>query len=122
MRYSINNYVGAFTEVIKKVPHDKAVDGFLKLLVKTGDIKHANKILEAIHKKITAQNGGKWVDIEVARQTAESKLKSLKSKFTAKDHIEVKINPELVAGTRVTIDGQEELNNTLQNKLNKLFR
>ncbi|MDO8496685.1 MAG: F0F1 ATP synthase subunit delta [bacterium] len=121
MRYSLNNYVGAFSQVAKTTSREKVVEGFLKLLKKTGDIKHSKKIIEAIHKKIVNEKSGKWVNIEVARESALKKEK-LKHSFSEKDHVEFKINPELVAGVRITIDGESELNNSLQGKLNKLFR
>ncbi|MBI2064803.1 MAG: F0F1 ATP synthase subunit delta [Candidatus Yanofskybacteria bacterium] len=121
MRYSVNNYVGAFTQIIKEIPREKAINGFLRLLAKTGDIKHSKKILTAIHKKIINEDGGKWIDIEAAREPMP-KREMLKNKFSKKDHINFIINPELVAGVRITVNGEEELNNTLRNKLNKLFK
>jgi len=120
MKYSVNNYVDAFSEAIKEVSYGEAIDGFTKLLKKIGDIKHSKKIIEAIHKKIVNEKGGKWVDVEVARDSALKK-ETFKHKFSAKDHVDFKINPELVAGIRITVNGEEELNNSLQNKLNKLF-
>src|SRR3989338_9317744 len=120
MRYSVNNYVEAFAEVVKEVPQDKAVNGLLRLLVRTGDIKHSGKILESIHKKLVIEKGGKWVNVEVAREQMPKKG-LLKSKFSGKDYIDYKINPELVAGMRITINGEEEVDNSLHNKLKKLF-
>lgn len=121
MKYSINNYVGAFTQAVKKLSQEQVVASFVKLLKKTGDIKHSKKVIEAIHKKLVNEKGGKWVNIETARESALRKEK-LKHNFSEKDHLDFKINPELVAGARITINGEEELNNTLQNKLNKLFK
>lgn len=120
MKYSVNNYVSAFAEAGKKIPQEKAIEGLAKLLRKTGDIKHSKKIIEAIHKKLVNKKGGKWVDIETARET--DSLGLLKNKFSEKDYVEFWVNPELVAGVRITVNGEEELNNTLQNKLNKLFK
>ena len=60
--------------------------------------------------------------IETAREMSDSQNELLKHKFSNKDHVEFKINPELVAGVRITVNGEEELNNSLQNKLNKLFK
>jgi len=120
MKYSLKNYVDAFIQVIEKTSHQEVVDGLLKLLKKTGDIRHANKITEAIHKKLVNEKGGKWVNVEVARDTALKKEK-FRYKFSDKDHIDFNINSELVAGVRITINGEEELNNSLQGKLNKLF-
>lgn len=121
MKYSVNNYVSAFTEAIKKVPQGEAVDGFAKLLKKTGDIRHSKKILDAIHKKLINEKGGKWVNVEVARDSALKK-DLLRRNFSDKDHVDFSINQELVAGMRITIDGERELNNSMQNKLNKLFK
>lgn len=121
MKYSVINYVNAFAEAVKNVPQEKAVKGLVKLLEKTGDIKHSKKIIEAVHKKVVNEKGGKWVNVEVARESALKK-ETLGHKFSDKDHIDFQINPELVAGVRVTINGEEELNNSLQSKLNKLFK
>ena len=122
MRYSLNNYVGAFTQAIKKSPHEEVINGFVKLLNKTGDIKYSKKVLEAIHRHLVNEKEGKWVNIETARELSQAGLEALRNKFTSKDHLDFKLNSELVAGVRITIDGEEELNNSLQNKLNKLFR
>ena len=120
MRYSVNNYVDAFTQTVK-TDSNEAVGGLVKLLKKTGDIKHSKKIIEAVHKKMVNEKGGKWVNIEVARDSALKK-ETFKHKFSEKDHINFNINPELVAGVRITVDGERELNNSLQSKLNKLFK
>lgn len=121
MKYSINNYVNAFAETVKNVPQERAVEGFVRLLKKTGDIRHSKKITEAIHKKFVNKKGGRWVNVEVARESALKK-EIFKHNYSNNDHVEFKINSELVAGVRITVNGDEELNNTLQNKLNKLFR
>lgn len=121
MKYSLNNYVDAFTQAAGHVSQEEAMKGFTKLLKKTGDIKHSKKILEAIHKKLVNQKGGKWINVETARESALKK-ESFKHRFSEKDHIDFKINPELVAGMRITVNGEEELNNSLQNKLNRLFK
>src|SRR3989344_412811 len=121
MKYSINNYVGAFMKAVEAVPPRQATVNFIKLLKKTGDIKNADKILEAIHKKMVRNKGGKWVKIESARDITRSRAKSLKSRFSKKDNVTFNINPELVAGIRIMVNGEEELDNTLTKKLNKMF-
>ena len=122
MKYSLNNYVDAFTGVLKKTSQEKATSGFLRLLKKTGDIKSADKIFTAVHKKMINLEGGRWVKVETARDISENKLKELKGKFSKKDHTVFNINPELVAGVRVTINGEEELDSSLDSKLKRLFQ
>jgi len=122
----MNNYVEAFTEALAEVSgtaeKDKVISNFSKLLRRTGDIKSGAKIAAAIHKKMVNNENGKWVNIESARQLSDSKSRSLKSKFSKKDNITFNINPELVAGVRILVNGEEELDNTLNQKLNRLFR
>ena len=122
MKYSINNYVEAFAQSLAiSDKNDEVISGFIKLLKKNGDIKHSKKILDAVHRKLVNSEGGKWVTIETARELSAENLKSLKHNFSEKDHIDFKINSELVAGVRVTLNNEEELNNSLQNKLKKMF-
>ena len=113
--------MSAFVESLEKAPQEAVISSFARLLKKTGDIKNAKKIFEAIHKKLVNQKGGKWISVETARESASAE-KLLKTKFSAKDHVEYSINQDLVAGTRITVNGEEELNNSLQSKLNKLFK
>jgi len=120
MKYSVNNYVDAFSRVSKTATHD-TIEGFIKLLKKTGDIRHTDKIIEAIHRKTLKEKGGKWVTVEVARESALKKG-VLKNKYSEKDHVDFKINQELIAGVRITVDGEEEMDNSLNNKLKKLFK
>ena len=122
MRYSINNYVSAFTKALEGGAQKDVSAGFVRLLEKNGDIKHFKKIIEAVHKKIVQDKGGKWVGIETAREISSFKQKTLKNKFYEKDHVDFKINPELIAGVRITVDGNEELDNSLGHKLKKLFK
>ena len=122
MRYSINNYVEAFSQALKEGTQKDVSAGFVRLLERNGDIKHFKKIIEAVYKKMVNDKGGKWVNIETARALPKNKLGSLSRKFLKKDHIDFKINPELIAGIRITVDGQDELDNSLNNKLKKMFK
>ena len=122
MKYSVDNYVSAFTQALKEGTQKDISAGFVRLLKRNGDIRHFKKIIEAIHKKIVNDKDGKWVNIETARILPKNKLGLLSRKFSKKDHVDFKINTELVAGARITIDGEKELDNTLNNKLKKMFK
>ena len=122
MKYSIDNYVEAFTQALKEGTQKDISAGFVKLLQKNGDIKHFKKIIEAIHKKMVNDKDGKWINIETAREVLPAREKTLRHNFSEKDHINFKINPELVAGIRITVNGQEELDNSLNQKLKRLFK
>lgn len=124
MKYSTNNYVNALAGALKETPDEKkdiVLANFVKLIGKNGDMPKRDKIVEAVHKKIVNMNGGKWVDVELAREASEPRLRIIKEMFTDKDHVDFKINPALVAGVRIKVN-EKELDNSLQNKLKKLFK
>ncbi len=125
MKYLINNYVDAFLDVLDEIPaveRASIVPNFIKLLKKNGDISHKDEILNKIQRKAVSLNGGNWVIVELAREASVSQIDNIKKNFSKKDRVEFKLNPSLVAGVRVTINGDQELDNSLNNKLKKLFK
>jgi F0F1-type ATP synthase delta subunit len=125
MRYSLNNYINALVGALQETPNEKKdiiLTNFVKLIEKNGDISKRDKIIEAVHRKFVNMSGGKWVSVELARKASEPRMRLIKEMFTAKDHVIFYINPELKAGIRITINGEEELDNSLNNKLKKLFK
>lgn len=124
MKYSIQNYVNSLTEVLKESSRENfelILKNFVKIILKNGDISKRDKIIEAVHKKTVQLNGGHWINIELARELSEPKMRIIKEAFSEKDFIDFKINPTLVAGLRITVDGNREIDNTLKNKLKKMF-
>ena len=120
MKYSINNYVDALIETLAvSEKNDEVISNLFKLLKKSGDIRHSKKIIEAVHKKLVNSEGGKWITIETARNSASTD--ELRNKFSEKDYVELKINPELVAGVRITLNEEQELNNSMNKKLKRMF-
>ena len=111
MRYSPQNYAQAFWE-IKPASKD-----FLRVVEKNGDGSRLDKIVLAIEELATREAGGRMVHLEFARETDLAK----KFKFDSKDHIRVSINPSLIAGVRVTVDGSSELDQSFRGKINQLF-
>ncbi len=103
---------GERSEIIKR---------FAALLRKTGDIARAGKIIRAFEKLTVQRNGGRWVEVEFARSLDVKLFSKVEKSFAAKDRVEEIINPVLIAGARVTIDGRQELDNSLARKLKKIF-
>ena len=66
---------------------------------------------------MTKEAGGRMVHLEFAREHEHIK----KFKFKPKDHVWMSINPSLVAGVRITIDGSSELDQSFKRKVNQLF-
>lgn len=123
MRYSPQNYALALSKSLRESKEEKNLfANFLKLIKKNGDQKILPKILEEFKKIEIKKKGASRVKIEFAREPLETQLKSITNKFSNKDWIETSINPALVAGVRITIDGESEIDNSLARRLRKLFK
>ncbi len=109
MKYKATDYAHAY---IESKPETK---DFLRVVQKHGDMVRIAKIVEEIEKLVTKQAGGKMVHVEFAREQ--------KNPFTfdKKDHVRTSINPSLVAGVRITLDGSQEFDNSFQRKVNTLW-
>ena len=125
MKYSPEIYAKAVTEALEETPagkKDETIQRFLLILEKNGDLKRVDKIINSISKHLTKKAGGKHIEIEIARELPEKLTKEISKNFSKHDRIEISINPTLVAGSRITIDGERELDNSLARKLHKLFK
>jgi len=124
MKYSPEIYAKALIEVFEKIPSnekDSAIKRFLEIINSNGDMKRIDKIVNLVSKYLTLKAGGHHVVIEVARELPEKTTKEIVKKFQDHDQIEISINPYLIAGTRITINGESELDNSLTRKLKKIF-
>ena|SRR3989338_3990644 len=111
MKYSPAVYAKAFWEVRPDA------ERFLNVVHKNGDFSRVDKIVAALEAIATHEQGGRMINLEFARETELAE----KFKFKSHDHVRVAINPALVAGVRITIDGEQELDQSLQRKLNTLW-
>lgn len=124
MKYPAETYARALAEALVKTSDKEkgnVIRRFSTLLRKTGDIARAGKIIRAFEKLTVKKGGGRWVEVEFARPLDVKLASKIGKSFAAKDRIEETINPALIAGVRVTIDGGQELDNSLARKLKKLF-
>jgi len=125
MKYSPEDYAKAFSEIIAATADAKKEDmfkRFIAVIQKNGDGMRLKKILQVVRAVLVRQQGGRVVKLETARPMAEKALAELREKFTAKDYVEAVENSLLIAGVRVTVNGEEELDNTLSRKLKRLFK
>lgn len=123
MKYSPKMYAKALVELIsgKKSPAEikKSIASFLAFLAKNGDMKKAGQIIllaEDIFYKKTYQ---RKIILETARKIEKKNL--LKDFFQQGDMVKEKINPELVAGIKVMINSEKQLDFSLKNKIDNIF-
>lgn len=124
MKYSLEIYARAFAEILDHTTpanRDALVKQFVAVLIKNGDIRRAGDIVRAIRKILVAKSGGHTVLLEFARLAQSRAVVALSKRFSEKDYVESAVNPALVAGVRITIDGELQLDYSFARKLHKLF-
>ena len=111
MRFKPTDYAKAYMET------KPATQDILGVVEKHGDMGRLEKILAEIEKLVVKEAGGRMINMEFARKTDMVE----KFKFKPHDSVHVSINPLLVAGVRITIDGSTEFDNSLVRKINTLW-
>lgn len=122
---NIKIYAKALAEIISKkiTPADekKITDNFLKLLVKNGKEGRAGEIIALARQLLLKKKGNKKIILETARKMTQSQKDLLKSMAKEGDIVEEKINSELIAGVKIIINNEKQLDQTLFKKINNLF-
>jgi len=117
MKYSSRIYAQLLVELIEEKKEGTA-ERFFQLLQKNGDVKKAKDIIQLSEKILLKKLGGRKIRVEMARPDAMNMVKSI---ATHKDIVEEKINPELIAGAKITIDDEKQLDYSLKHKLDEIF-
>ena len=122
MKYSNRIYAKALVDLMaekKSVNEKKMVDNFLKILQKNGDLKKAKQIILLAEKLYLQKTGNKNIIIETARKISS---KGMLDYFVKKnDVVEEKVNPEIIAGIKIIINNEQQLDFSLSKKLEEVF-
>lgn len=123
MKYPAEAYAAAFFEAINedKKNENAIIKLFLQTVRKNGDWGGIEKIFKLIAKKMAVAGGGRSIMVDCARKPSKEAAEKLIKSFSEKDYVEFHVVPELVAGIRILINGDRELDTTMLNKMNKLF-
>jgi F0F1-type ATP synthase delta subunit len=125
MRYSPKIYARAFSEAItpKISPNDevKTVKKFLTIVRKNGDWGSIKKILTETDKVLRDKFGRRKILIEVARDVKGLAVGNLRKAFNSSDIIEERIDANLIAGVKITVNDDQQFDGSLKRKLDKLF-
>lgn len=126
MKYKVKDYANSLVEILSdkssKLDDKKIIEGFLKMLKREQDLSKAREIIEQTEFLLAKQQGNKSVTFETARKMTEEQKKSFKSFLEKGDIVKEKINLELIAGIKVTVDGNKQLDQTMLKKINSLFK
>jgi F0F1-type ATP synthase delta subunit len=101
--------------------HEGVVARFLALVEKNGDARKLPIILEYIEREAARERGDRYVVVTSARPLSKKHLSELQAKFSERDTVRTEVDPSLIAGVRVTVDGEWVVDASLERKLRKLF-
>jgi len=124
MKYKTKDYAKALVEILsdKKIANDKKVaHGFIKLLERQNDLKKSKEIIDLAEFLLAKKNNKKSVVFQTARKLSDSQRNLLLKSTERGDIVKEKINPELIAGVKIIIDDEKQLDQTLLKKINNLF-
>ena len=124
MKYTPEIYARAVREAIDEAPageRDKVFKRFVQAVARKGDARKLPAVVRELERSDVHAKGGRMVTIEFARPLGggTSKFRNL---LKSEDCLENQINPDLIAGARITIDEERELDFSLARRLNKMFR
>jgi F0F1-type ATP synthase delta subunit len=127
MKYAPHIYAKALVEVLSDAKHQGEKNGaalaknFLALVRKNGDEGYLRKILEEASRFARGKSGTRKVMIESARALGSAQKKAAEHFIKAGDVVEERIEPDLIAGIRITVNDEMQFDGSLKNKLNKML-
>ncbi len=119
-RYKSKIYAEALVNsFFGKADDKKIVNNFLKLLEKNQDLKKAREIIALAESLFLKKLGNKKIILETARKVDAKNL--IKSFVKKGDIVEEKINSKLIAGIKIIVNNNKQLDFSLASKLNKII-
>lgn len=118
----IKLYAKALAEIILKgdVDEKKIASNLMKILVNSGLEEKSKNILSLAEDFILASQGKRKIIFETARQATPSQRKLIDSIAKKGDKVKEKINPDLIAGIKIIINGSKQLDASIQHKLRSI--
>ncbi len=122
MKYKAKIYAEALVSVLleKERDYKKISNNFFEILQKNGDLKKAREIMLLAEIIFHKKTGKRKIILETARKIQRKNI--LKDFFQEGDLVQEKINPELIAGIKIIINNESQLDFSLKNKLQQIFQ
>jgi F0F1-type ATP synthase delta subunit len=125
MKHPAQLYARALAAVLAKKPppekRKKILRNFLELLRKNNDERLLKKIVPEAERLILEQQGGRKIVLESARPLKRRHKELLRKILRRSDAVEEKVSPGLVAGLKITVNGETQFDGTLAGKLKRML-
>jgi F0F1-type ATP synthase delta subunit len=124
MKYRPQIYAKAFAAAVAaRHGKDEAalVKRFVALVRRNGDEAGLRKIIKETERMISKSAGVRRIIVESARPLDPSAHSLLKNILKRSDVVEERVNLELIAGVKITVDEETEFDGSLKGKLDTMF-
>ena len=125
MKHAPREYAAAFSDCaapkLSPTEERQLVARFLALIERNGDFYAIEKIVVETEKMLREKTGRRSVVLETARALVPTMQKTLRGLFKAEDVVRETVNPDLIAGVRITMNDTEQFDGSLKRKIQKLF-
>mgnify|MGYP001560676711 CR=1 FL=1 len=121
MKHKIKDYANLISNLIDSGSKDKALfEKLINLISKNGQLKNAKLIINLAESYYLAKRGNKKIILETAMPLKS--LDFLKGFKREGDIVVTKITKEIVAGIKIVINNQKQLDYSLQKSLDEVFK
>jgi F0F1-type ATP synthase delta subunit len=124
MKYAPKLYAKALAEVaaghLSPAKEKEIIQNFTKAVMDRGGRKQWPKIVAAAEQALREKEGLRKVTVESARPLKDAQS-DLKGFIRKEDVLEEKVDPEIIAGIKITLDDARQFDGSLSRKLNRLF-
>lgn len=125
MNYTPKIYAKAFCDAVLKTKSHTDIDNCIKnllALVKVNrDQKKLKDILLAVEKIISQKTSYRKLTIESARPLSETNEKIIKSLMGPTDRVEKKIDGQIIAGVKITINDELQFDGSFSTKIRNIL-
>ncbi len=130
MKHPAHIYAKALVEVLSDAQRSggaaaageaRIAENFLALVRHNGDEIHLRKILEEASRFARGKNGIRKVTIESARKITAAQRAMIGRLVKPDDVVGERIDPDLIAGMKITLNDELQFDGSLKNKLNRVL-
>ena len=125
MKYKSKDYAKALVGLILKettfTQEKKLSDNFLNLLKKNRDSSKAKEIINLTESLFFKKTGKKKFILEIARKMDSEQKNLLKYLVKKGDIIQEKINEELIAGIKIIVNDEKQIDFSMLKKIQNIF-
>lgn len=124
MRYSPRQYAAALLKVLnerKILDKKEVVRGLLSTIVKRGDQKFLGLVLREVEKQYLRNKKIKKIELESASAVSRGVKKDIRDALGGEILFQEKINPRILAGVRIIVDGELLIDASAKTQLDKIF-